>query len=45
MRVPHRGGRLFQRAFADWVPGKPSDTLHPKTLGSVLKQASLKGEK
>lgn len=24
------------------VPGKPSDDLHPKTLGSILKQAGLR---
>lgn len=24
------------------VPGKPSDDVHPKTLGSILKQARLK---
>ena len=26
------------------IAGKMSDTLHPKTLGSILKQAGLKGE-
>jgi predicted RNA binding protein YcfA (HicA-like mRNA interferase family) len=26
------------------VAGKMSKTLHPKTLGSILKQAGLKGE-
>ncbi|MEO7195363.1 MAG: type II toxin-antitoxin system HicA family toxin [Pseudonocardiaceae bacterium] len=26
------------------VPGKPSDELHPKTLGSILKQAGLRGD-
>jgi len=24
------------------IPGKPSGTLHPKTLASILKQAGLK---
>ncbi|HHW44150.1 MAG TPA: type II toxin-antitoxin system HicA family toxin [Desulfotomaculum sp.] len=24
------------------VAGKPSETLHPKTLGNILKQAKLK---
>ena len=26
------------------IAGKMSDTLHPKTLSSILKQAGLKGE-
>lgn len=26
------------------VPGKPSDDLHPKTLGSILKQAGLRND-
>ena len=25
------------------VPGRPGDTLHPKTLASILRQAGLKG--
>jgi len=27
------------------LPGKPADTLHPKTLGSILKQATLKDKR
>ncbi len=26
------------------VPGKPRDDLHPKTLGSILKQAGLRND-
>ena len=27
------------------LPGKPAATLHPKTLGSILKQAELKDKR
>ncbi|MGH3924734.1 MAG: type II toxin-antitoxin system HicA family toxin [Pseudonocardiaceae bacterium] len=26
------------------APGKPSDELHPKTVGSILKQAGLRND-
>jgi predicted RNA binding protein YcfA (HicA-like mRNA interferase family) len=32
---PTKSGRVT-------IAGKPSDDLHPKTLGSILKQAGLK---
>jgi predicted RNA binding protein YcfA (HicA-like mRNA interferase family) len=40
-RGSHRQLRHPERPGKVTVAGKPSDTLHPKTLASILKQAGL----
>lgn len=41
-RGSHRQYRHAERAGKVTVPGKPSDTLHPKTLASIFRQAGIK---
>ena len=43
-RGSHRQYRHSERPGLVTVPGKPSDTLHPKTWGSIIKQAGLEDE-
>lgn len=38
-RGSHRQYKHPERVGKVTVPGKPRDTLHPKTLASILKQA------
>jgi predicted RNA binding protein YcfA (HicA-like mRNA interferase family) len=40
-RGSHRQFRHEQKPGTVTVAGKPSDDVHPKTLGSILKQAGL----
>jgi predicted RNA binding protein YcfA (HicA-like mRNA interferase family) len=40
-RGSHRQYKHPRRPGKVTVPGKPRDTLHPKTLASILKQAGL----
>lgn len=40
-RGSHRQYRHPQRPGKVTVPGKPSSTLHPKTLASILRQAGM----
>ena len=40
-RGSHRQYKHPQRPGKVTVPGKARDTLHPKTLASILKQAGL----
>ncbi len=40
-RGSHRQYNHAQRAGKVTVPGKPNDTLHPKTLASILRQAGI----
>lgn len=42
-RGSHRQFKHLTKRGLVTVPGKPSDELAPGTLGSVLKQAGLKG--
>ena len=41
-RGSHRQYRHPTKSGLVTVAGKPSDYLHPKTLGSILKQAGLR---
>lgn len=41
-RGSHRHFRHDLKPGTVTVPGKPSDTLHPKTEASILRQAGLK---
>lgn len=43
-RGSHRQYQHPTRPGLVTVAGKPSDDLHPKTLGSILKQAGLKND-
>jgi predicted RNA binding protein YcfA (HicA-like mRNA interferase family) len=43
MRGSHRQYRHPTKAGTVTVAGKPSDTLHPRTEASILRQAGLKG--
>jgi predicted RNA binding protein YcfA (HicA-like mRNA interferase family) len=40
-RGSHRQYKHAQRPGKVTVSGKPSDTLHPKTLASILRQAGM----
>ena len=40
-RGSHRQYKHPVRAGKVTVPGKPRDTLHPKTLASILRQAGI----
>jgi len=40
-RGSHRQYKHAHRAGKVTVPGKPNDTLHPKTLASILRQAGI----
>ena len=40
-RGSHRQYKHLQRPGKVTVPGKPSSTLHPKTLASILRQAGM----
>lgn len=42
-RGSHRQYRHPTKAGTVTVAGKPSDTLHPRTEASILRQAGLKG--
>ena len=42
VRGSHRQLKHSDRPGKVTVAGKPRDTLHPKTLASILKQAGLK---
>jgi len=41
-RGSHRQYRHPQKPGTVTVPGHPGDELHPKTLGSILKQAGYR---
>jgi len=41
-RGSHRQFKHRQRSGKVTVAGKPRDTLHPKTLASILRQAGLR---
>lgn len=41
-RGSHRQFKHARRPGKVTVAGKPSDTLHPKTLASILRQAGLR---
>lgn len=41
-RGSHRHFRHATKPGTVTVPGKPSDTLHPKTEASILRQVGLK---
>jgi len=43
-RGSHRQYRHPDRPGVVTIPGKPSDTLHPKTWASIIKQARLEDE-
>jgi predicted RNA binding protein YcfA (HicA-like mRNA interferase family) len=43
-RGSHRQYRHADRPGLVTIAGKPSDTLHPKTWSSIVKQAGLNGE-
>jgi predicted RNA binding protein YcfA (HicA-like mRNA interferase family) len=40
-RGSHRQYRHRERPGKVTIAGKPSDTLHPKTLASIMRQAGL----
>ncbi|HEY2535783.1 MAG TPA: type II toxin-antitoxin system HicA family toxin [Solirubrobacteraceae bacterium] len=40
-RGSHRQYKHLQRAGKVTVPGKPSSTVHPKTLASIFRQAGM----
>jgi predicted RNA binding protein YcfA (HicA-like mRNA interferase family) len=40
-RGSHRQYKHAERPGKVTLAGKPGDTLHPKTLGSILKQAGI----
>lgn len=40
-RGSHRQYKHAERRGKVTVAGKPSDNLHPKTLGSILRQAGI----
>jgi len=44
-RGSHRQYRHSDRPGLVTVPGKPSDTLHPKTWASIIRQAGLEDDK
>ena len=44
-RGSHRQFRHAIKKGTVTIAGKPSDTVHPKTLSSVLKQAQLEDER
>lgn len=44
-RGSHRQYRHPKRPGLVTVAGKPSDTLHPKTWASIIKQAGLEHER
>jgi predicted RNA binding protein YcfA (HicA-like mRNA interferase family) len=41
-RGSHRHYRHAERPGKVTIPGKPSDTLHPKTLASIFRQAGIR---
>jgi predicted RNA binding protein YcfA (HicA-like mRNA interferase family) len=44
-RGSHRQFRHADRPGLVTIAGKPSDTLHPKTWASIVKQAGLKEDR
>jgi predicted RNA binding protein YcfA (HicA-like mRNA interferase family) len=42
-RGSHRQYKHAERTGKVTVAGRPSDTLHPKTLASILRQAGIQG--
>jgi predicted RNA binding protein YcfA (HicA-like mRNA interferase family) len=45
MRGSHRQFRHPERPGLVTIAGKPSDTLHPKTWASIIRQAEMKDDR